>query len=83
MDTRTGRWNVWYSRTTDGGATWSDAIRLSNARGGAVYKGPKGFLEAYGDYGEIDVTNEGKTVAIWGEGASYTGPGGVWFVRER
>ncbi len=83
MDTRTGRWNVWFSRTTDGGATWSDAIRLSNARGGAVYKGSKGFAEAYGDYGEIDITNEGKVVAIWGEGASYTGPGGVWFVRER
>jgi BNR repeat protein len=83
MDTRTGRWNVWYSRTTDGGVTWSDAIRLSNARGGTAYKRPKGFLEAYGDYGEIDVTSEGKTVAIWGEGASYTGPGGVWFVRER
>ncbi len=83
MDTRTGRWNVWYSRTTDGGATWSDAIRLSNARGGAVYKSAKGFLEAYGDYGEIDITNEGKVVAIWSEGASYTGPGGAWFVRER
>ncbi|MGZ5299283.1 MAG: sialidase family protein [Actinomycetota bacterium] len=83
MDTRTGRWNVWYSRTTDGGAIWSDAIRLSNARGGTAYKRPNGFLEAYGDYGEIDVTNEGKIVAIWGEGASYAGPGGVWFVRER
>jgi hypothetical protein len=83
MDERTGHWNVWYSVTIDGGATWSDAIRLSNARGGVVYKRPKGFLEAYGDYGEIDVTNEGKTVAIWGEGASFTGPGGVWFVRER
>jgi len=21
----------------------------------------------------------GKTVAIWGEGFSYTGPGGSWF----
>ena len=83
MDRRTGRWNVWYSSTTDDGATWSSAIRLSNARGGTAYTRPKGFLEAYGDYGEIDVTNEGKTVAIWGEGASYTGPGGVWFVRQR
>jgi hypothetical protein len=83
MDGRTGRWNVWYSRSSDGGVTWSGAIRLSNARGGTGYKRPKGFLEAYGDYGEIDVTNEGKTVAIWGEGTSYTGPGGVWFVRQR
>jgi Neuraminidase (sialidase) len=83
MDTRTGRWNVWYSRSTDGGATWSEAIRLSNRRGGAPYKRAKGFLEVYGDYGEIDVTSSGNTVAIWGEGASYSGPGGVWFVRQR
>ena len=24
----------------------------------------------------------GKAVAVWGEGASYTGPGGVWLNRE-
>ena len=83
MDTRTGRWNVWYSRTTDGGLTWSTPIRLSNATSGAQYKGRRGFLEAYGDYGEMAVTNEGKTVAIWGEGMSYDGPGGVWFTRQR
>jgi len=83
MDARTGHWNVWYARTTDGGATWSDAVRLSNARGGTTYKRPNGFLEAYGDYGEIAVTNDGKTVAVWGEGTSYAGPGGTWFVRQR
>ncbi len=83
MDTRTGRWNVWYARTTDGGATWSTPIRLSNATSGTPYKSRRGFLEAYGDYGEMGVTSGGKTVAIWGEGASYAGPGGVWFVRQR
>ena len=83
MDTRTGRWNVWYSETTDGGLTWSSAIRLSDATSGTPYKSRRGFLEAYGDYGEMAVTNEGKTVAIWGEGTSYAGPGGVWFVRQR
>lgn len=82
MDTRTGLWNVWYTSTTDGGATWTTPIRLSNATSGTPYKRPKGFLEAYGDYGEIDVTNEGKTVAIWGEGPSYDGPGGAWFIRQ-
>ena len=83
MDTRSGRWNVWYTRTTDGGATWSRAVRLSNAVSGFPYKSRRGFAEAYGDYGEIDVTNTGRTVAIWGEGASYAGPGNVWFTRER
>ena len=30
------------------------------------------------DYGEIAVTNGGKTIAVWGEGFSWLGPGGVW-----
>jgi hypothetical protein len=81
MDRRTGRWNVWY-RTSSNGRTWSPAVKLSNATGGAVYKSRTGFSEAYGDYGEIDVTNTGKTVAIWGEGPSYKGPGGCWFTRQ-
>lgn len=82
MDTRTGRWNVWYRASTDGGQTWSHAVRLSNASGGAPYKGSRGFGEAYGDYGEMAITNMGKTVAIWGEGPSFYGPGGSWFVRQ-
>ena len=35
-------------------------------------------MEPYGDYGEIAVTNRGKTIAVWGEGFSWIGPGGVW-----
>jgi hypothetical protein len=42
-----------------------------------------GFNEVYGDYGEAGITNEGKTIANWGEGFSWTGPGGVWFNRKR
>jgi hypothetical protein len=75
-------WNVWYRRSTDGGLTWSAAVRLSDATGGAAYKTAAGFLEVYGDYGEIAITSAGKTIAIWGEGMSYTGPGGAWFNRE-
>ncbi len=37
------------------------------------------FLEVNGVYGEIGVTNTGKTFAIWGEGYSWVGPGGVWY----
>jgi hypothetical protein len=82
MDQRTGRWNVWYTTTGDLGATWDAPIRISDASSGTVYKNRRGFVEAYGDYGEIAVTSEGNTVAVWGEGISYTGPGGVWFNRE-
>jgi hypothetical protein len=28
------------------------------------------------------ITNTGKSIAIWGEGASYNGPGGVWLNRQ-
>jgi hypothetical protein len=57
-------------------------VNISDAGGGAAYKTAAGFGEVYGDYGEIAITNTGKTIAIWGEGASYTGPGGCWFNRQ-
>ena len=76
-------WNIWYRRSSDGGATWTAPVRISDATGGAAYKTPAGFLEVYGDYGEMAITSTGKTIAIWGEGLSYTGPGGAWINREQ
>jgi hypothetical protein len=75
-------WNIWYRTSTNGGATWSAAVKISDATAGAPYKTAAGFLEVYGDYGEIAITNTGKTIATWGEGLSYTGPGGVWINRQ-
>jgi len=73
-------WNVWYRSSADGGTTWTAPVKISDAPAGAAgYVGADGFAEVYGDYGEIGVTNTGKTVATWGEGFSYTGPGGTWF----
>ncbi len=80
---RNGRWTVWYRTTSDLGETWSPREKLSDATGGTIYKHRNGFDEVYGDYGEIAITSQGKTVATWGEGRSYFGPGGVWFNRER
>jgi hypothetical protein len=76
-------WNIWYRSSVDGGATWAAPVKISDAPGGAAYKTPAGFLEVYGDYGEIAITNRGKTIATWGEGLSYTGPGGAWINREQ
>jgi hypothetical protein len=42
-------------------------------------RSPDGFLEFYGDYGEVTVMSNGKTLATWGEGFSWLGPGGTWF----
>ena len=74
-------WNVWYRRSRDGGVTWSGGVRISDAVSGAAYKSPKGFLEPYGDYGEVAIDSAGQTQAVWGEGFSWTGPGGTWHNR--
>jgi hypothetical protein len=81
-DQSTGRWNVWYRTSPDLGATWTEAVQISDATSGAVYKKANGFVEFYGDYGEIAVTSTGETIATWGEGESWFGPGGTWFNRE-
>jgi BNR repeat-like domain len=73
------RWNIWYRRSTNGGASWSTAVKISDATSGARYKNENGFLEFYGDYGEIAVMSNGKTIGTWGEGFSWLGPGGTWF----
>jgi hypothetical protein len=75
-------WNIWYRSSDDGGLTWTAPVKISDAVSGAAYKNADGFLEFYGDYGEIAITSSGATIAAWGEGFSWTGPGGVWFNRE-
>ena len=76
-------WNIWYRSSANGGSSWSAPVKISDATGSAAYKTAAGFAEVYGDYGEIGVTNTGKTLAAWGEGYSYTGPGGTWFNLQR
>jgi hypothetical protein len=73
------RWNIFSRRSVDGGLSWTASVRISDATSGAEYKNANGFLEFYGDYGEVAVMSNGKTFAAWGEGFSWTGPGGTWF----
>jgi hypothetical protein len=75
-------WNVYYRSSSDGGVGWSDPVKISDATSGTDYKTADGFAEVYGDYGEIAITNTGRSIATWGEGISYVGPGGVWFNRQ-
>jgi hypothetical protein len=80
------RWNVYYRSSTNGGSSWSSEAKLSRFAPGFTYKlsTPKdGFLQPYGDYFEMDVNSSGKTVAVWGEGNSYAGPGNIWFARQQ
>jgi hypothetical protein len=77
-------WNVWYRSSSNGGSTWSSPVKIDDAPAGAAgYVNANGFDEIYGDYGEIAVTSAGKTIAVWGEGLSYTGPGGTWFNLQK
>ena len=77
-------WNVFYRTSSNGGRTWSSPVKISDHSGGAAdYVNEDGsFDEIYGDYGEIDITSTGKTVAVWGEGFSWIGPGNTWFNFE-
>ena len=84
MDDRNGsttEWNTWYRRTTDSGLTWSADVRVSDLGSGAPYKNAAGFSFPYGDYNGIAVDAQGVNHIIWGEGISYTGPGGSWYTR--
>ncbi len=73
-----GEFNVWYQRSTDSGATWTPALRLSNATTGAAYKNADGFAFPYGDYLGLASNGAGTNYVIWSEGTSYAGPGGAW-----
>lgn len=84
QDDRNGEnteWNTWYRRTTNGGNTWSATIQLSDQSSGAPYKDFYGYRFPYGDYFELTVDSSGTNHVIWGEGISYTGPGGTWYTR--
>jgi hypothetical protein len=85
----TARWNTYYRHSIDGGTTWTDETQLSAYVAGFTYKFDAtaelgdGYLQPYGDYFELDIDNLDKTVALWGEGNSYIGPGNVWFARQQ
>jgi len=80
QDNRNGAtaYNTWYTRTTNGGGTWSTAVRLSDQGSGAPYKTANGYAFPFGDYLDIAVTSSGTNIVIWGEGPNYVGPGGTW-----
>jgi BNR repeat protein/BNR/Asp-box repeat protein len=77
------RWNTYYRSSNDSGASWSREAQLSAYVPGFGYKFPEGYLQPYGDYFELDINGTGETVAIWGEGFSWTGPGNIWFARGK
>ncbi len=83
QDNRTGKFNTWYARTTDGGVSWGPQVRLSNLGSGAPYKSPDGYTFTDGDYFGIAVSSTGIAHVIWGEadGSSLYCCGDVWYTK--
>ena len=84
QDDRNGanaNFNAWMRRTTNGGTTWDGPFRLSDQATGAPYKSASGHRFPYGDYLEVMADSAGHYHSIWGEGSSFTGPGGTWYTK--
>ena len=83
QDNRNGAnaYNTWYTRTTNGGGTWSAQVRLSDQGTGAPYKTAAGYAFPYGDYFEMETAPSGTNYVIWSEGTNYVGPGGSWYTK--
>ena len=77
----TSAYNTWYTRTANGGSTWSAQVRLSDQGTGAPYKAAAGYAFPYGDYFEMETAPSGVNYVIWSEGRNYVGPGGSWYTR--
>ena len=75
-------WSTWATTTTDCGLSWGTQERISDAPDGARHKHPAGFVADHGDHGGIAMLSDGRTIATWGEGWSYNGPGGSWVNRQ-
>lgn len=83
QEQRSRSWNTYHRSSTDGGVTWGPEQKISDATSGASYKSAAGYGGPYGDNFSIDVDPAGHTIAVWGEGGSFTSNlGNVWFNRQ-
>lgn len=78
MDNRTGAFNVRYRASTNGGASWTSDVQVSQFLAGYGYITSAGFAFPYGDYTTIDLDPSGHVYLTWGEGPNYLGPGNTF-----
>jgi hypothetical protein len=76
-------WNVYYRRSSDGGARFTAEVDLSTFVEGFSYIQPGGFGYPFGDYYEMDVDDRGDSQLVWGEGLNWLTPGSIWYTRGR
>lgn len=82
MDMRTGKWNVFYRSSLDGGKHLSPTMRISGYVPGYAYLSKAGFNLPYGDYFTMAVDEDNNTQLDFGEGPNYQGPGNIWTAHE-
>ncbi len=78
MDKRTGAWNLFFRKSSDGGDHFGRTIRISGYVPGYPYLTQAGYNLPYGDYFQMTVDQENQTQIAWGEGPNYAGPGNQW-----
>lgn len=78
MDKRTGAWNVFFSKSDDGGEHFGPTVRISSFVPGYSYLTQAGFNLPYGDYFQLTVDQANRTQMDFGEGPNYQGPGNIW-----
>jgi hypothetical protein len=84
MDARNhSRWNAWYRSSTNGGATWSEELRMSGYVPGYRYISQDGFAFPFGDYFGLAIDSLGQAKAVFGEGQNYLTPGSIWYTSTR
>jgi len=76
-------WNTFSRVSTNGGASWSDEVRLSSPVAGYDYILPAGYRFPFGDYFGLAIDSDGATHAVWGEGRNFNSPGSIWYTRGR
>lgn len=82
MDMRTGRWNLFFRKSSDGGESFSRTVQISNFVPGYPYLHPNGFDSPYGDYFSMVVDMNNQTQMAFGEAPSYQGPGNQWVAHS-
>ncbi len=78
MDKRTGKWNLFFRKSTDDGENFSQVLQISSFVAGYPYLTHAGYGSPYGDYFSMVVDQNNQTQMVFGEAPSYQGPGNQW-----
>lgn len=78
MDKRSGRWNLFFRESHNGGESFGQTVQITSFVPGYSYLHPNGYDSPYGDYFSMVVDMHNQTQMAFGEGPNYQGPGNQW-----